>query len=99
MATSDDKVCIVTTLGFQQATVLHKVHIDELKQERCNSSALAMQLRLPCINPSIYSCMKVEFLSHKHVKSNDIIEHVTWQPLQELLSRYPLNVEKSVQLI
>ena len=31
-------------------------HIDGLVQERCNSSALAMELHLSCINPSICTC-------------------------------------------
>ena len=30
-------------------------HIDGLVQERCNSSALAIELRLSCTNPSIWS--------------------------------------------
>ena len=30
-------------------------YIDGLVQERCNSSALAMELRLSCTNPSIYT--------------------------------------------
>ena len=30
---------------------LHSSQIDGLLQERCNSSALAMELRLSCINP------------------------------------------------
>ena len=30
-------------------------HIDRLVLERCNSSALAMELRLPCTNPLIYA--------------------------------------------
>ena len=32
-----------------------EAHIDRLVQERRNSSALAMELRLSCTNPSIYS--------------------------------------------
>ena len=32
-----------------------RTYIDELVQERCNSSALAMELRLSCINPSIFA--------------------------------------------
>ena len=32
------------------------IHIDGLVQERRNSSALAMELRLSCINPAIYTC-------------------------------------------
>ena len=31
------------------------MHIDGLVQERRNSSALAMELRLACTNPSIYA--------------------------------------------
>ena len=31
------------------------IHIDGLVQERCNFSALAMELRLSCTNPSIWS--------------------------------------------
>ena len=36
------------------------VYINGLMQERRNSSALAMELRLPCINPSIWTllCLK-----------------------------------------
>ena len=30
------------------------LHIDGLVQEKRNSSALAMELRLPCTNPSIW---------------------------------------------
>ena len=32
-----------------------KLHIDEFLLERHNSSALAMELRLSCINPSIWN--------------------------------------------
>ena len=32
------------------------VQVDRLMQERCNSSALAMELRLSCTNPSIWPC-------------------------------------------
>ena len=35
-------------------------YIDELVQERCNSSALAMELRLSCTNPLIYTVKLVE---------------------------------------
>ena len=36
------------------------VHINDLMQERRNSSALAMELRLPCTNPSIcFLCQNV----------------------------------------
>ena len=32
-----------------------ELHVDWLVQERCNSSALTMELRLSCTNPSMYS--------------------------------------------
>ena len=35
-------------------TELHYQYIDGLVQERHNSSALAMELRLSCTNPSIF---------------------------------------------
>ena len=44
------------------------IHIDGLVQERCNSSALAMELRLSCTNPSISSwdaCWFTGFMCHK----------------------------------
>ena len=31
-------------------------HIDGLVQERCNSSAIAMELHVPCTNPLKYEC-------------------------------------------
>ena len=33
----------------------HKLDVDGLEQERCNSSALAMELHLSCAKPSIWS--------------------------------------------
>ena len=42
----------------------HSKHIDGLVQERRNSSALAMELRLACTNPSIYCfaiCYALQF--------------------------------------
>ena len=46
------------SLGYMNPPPLH--HIDRLVQERCNSSPLAMELRLNCINPSI--CPKTYLL-------------------------------------
>ena len=42
------------TSGFspQRAGVMWSFNVDGLVQERCNSSALAVELRLSCINPS-----------------------------------------------
>ena len=34
--------------------IFFRLHIDGLVQERCNLSALAIELRLSCINPSIF---------------------------------------------
>ena len=36
-------------------------HFNGFVQERCNSSALAMELRLHCTNPLIYPCIFVNF--------------------------------------
>ena len=35
-----------------------KIHVSGLVQERCNSSALAIELRHSCINPSMYSQLR-----------------------------------------
>ena len=50
---------VLMLLGHQLAqcrpqVYIYFLHIDGLVQERCNSSALAMELRLSCINSSIY---------------------------------------------
>ena len=42
-------------LVVHSGTIADGAYIDGLVQERRNSSALAMELRLPCTNPSIYS--------------------------------------------
>ena len=42
-----------TTLGYHTREAMR--HIDELIKERRNASALAMELRLSCINPSTWS--------------------------------------------
>ena len=39
---------------FPKSVAITKVDVDELVQERRNSSALAMELRLSCTKPSIY---------------------------------------------
>ena len=45
---------------------------DRLVQERRNSSALAMELRLSCINPWVWSfcCHRLEIISYHTFKSN-----------------------------
>ena len=45
--------CHWKCLRHQSLKWVWKLHIDGLVQERCNSSALAMELHLSCINPSI----------------------------------------------
>ena len=55
-------------------------HIDGLVQERCNSSALAMELRLSCTNPSIYNVMQSVMLCE--IKWHDFFNQlykVLWQ--------------------
>ena len=39
-------------------------HFDGSTQERHNSSALAMELRLSCINPSIYPIKECDVFDH-----------------------------------
>ena len=43
----------------QQYPKSMQTHFDGLVQERCNCSALAMELRLSCSNPSICPCRQV----------------------------------------
>ena len=56
------------TLSSQTGWISSREHIDGLVQERRNSSALAMELGLSCINPSILCLMlvgqAVEILLH-----------------------------------
>ena len=40
--------------GSTDVIKISQVHIDDLMQKRCNSSALAMELHLFCIQPSIW---------------------------------------------
>ena len=42
-------------LQGDRCTVKYAAHIDGLVLERCNSSALAMELHLSCTNPSMYT--------------------------------------------
>ena len=46
--------CMYSSVACRTQVNLVCVHIDGLLQERRNSSALAMELRLSCTNPSIY---------------------------------------------
>ena len=48
-------------LNLYDESFWRNVDIDELVQERCNSSVLAMELRLSCINPSIYTCIYISY--------------------------------------
>ena len=41
-------------IRYLKVSNLNTKHIDRLVQERCNSSALALELRLSCTNPSIW---------------------------------------------
>ena len=41
--------------GMEKTEPHHDAYMDGLVQERCNSSVLAMELHLSCINPSIYA--------------------------------------------
>ena len=48
--------CIKLVTHSSEISLNYDYHIDGLVQERRNSSALAMELRLSCINPSTWSC-------------------------------------------
>ena len=67
------------------------IHIDGFVQERCNSSALAMELRLSCTNPSIWS--HTDIISLK-THWNDVYIFRRSSPAFHWLSRrtsWPLN--------
>ena len=42
--------------------LVSSLHFDGLMQERRNSSALEMELCLPCINPSTYTLLVLLFM-------------------------------------
>ena len=50
--------------------------MDELVQERCNSSALAMELRLSCTNPSI-SMAAVQACSNTITNTLELLQSCT----------------------
>ena len=52
-----------------QANLLYNDHFDGLVQERCNASALAMELRLSCSNPSIFSTYSLKTLHSSSVRA------------------------------
>ena len=56
---SSSTACYLYFISFISCCMLFIFHINGLVQERHNSSALAMELHLSCINPSI------SFISHK----------------------------------
>ena len=50
------EVCIIHLIrSFRKNNNFFQLHIDGSVQERRNASASAMELRLSCTNPSIYS--------------------------------------------
>ena len=49
------------TVRSLHCVIMISYHIAELVQERRNSSALAMELRLSCINPSIWEICRVDY--------------------------------------
>ena len=66
-------------LSHPDPGVASKTHIDGLIQERCDSNALAMDLRLSCTNPSIWDLK---------TKSSSLFNHV----LKPYLSIYGLYI-------
>ena len=88
----DVTIIFGTLIEWQQRRKQTKKYIDGLVQERCNHSALAMELRISCINPSILSsvlnryvnigywllCQIRETVHHLHVTF-----HKTWLSICE----------------
>ena len=89
----------------------HGKHIDGLVQERRNSSALAMELRLSCTNASICNCIKLYeewrgivvvalFTCHTLPKCNlyhSIFSVVTWFPICSVKIITPANVFRNMR--
>ena len=44
---------------MQRKLLLYLVHVDGLMQERRNSIANTLELRLSCTNPSLYTCIYI----------------------------------------
>ena len=54
-------------IGSQESGLPFKGYIDGLVQERCNSIALAMELRLSCTNPSIWGFKFMNMVKSWHI--------------------------------
>ena len=76
---------------------LYKVHIDGLVQERRNSIAIALELRLSCTNLSIYSDMKFcwGLSTVSDVVPNCIIDRVTYMyvPAEHFTATRPISIK------
>ena len=81
-------------MSYQYKKSYCEDHIDGLVQERRNSSALTMELRLSCTNPSIWwFCLHngVPILAKQHLyisilwPSNVIWHHTTWYTLVQVM--------------
>ena len=59
-----------------------KVHVDALVQEIRNSSAVAMEFRFPCTNPSIY--MWAWVIIQQNAFKNDVCKIISWLLLSPL---------------
>ena len=68
----------------------YATHIDGVVQERCNSSALAMELRLSCTNPLISCCCHYN-------KSTFHVQEQHWMPFCE--SKWPNDLEGQGQCL
>ena len=50
---ADSLASLVAKPSAGTLKTIYRFHVDGLVKERCNSSALAMELRFSCTNPSI----------------------------------------------
>ena len=77
-------VCIIWTGSLL-------VHIDGLVQERCNSSALAMELRLSCTNPLISWLVACSASIQDPNQCSFIVNWTQWKEL-------PWNINKNMKI-
>ena len=77
-------------LGCDSSWNNTRYDIDGLVQERRNSSALAMELRLSCTNPSVWSAFALPcWLISEDIQGMPQTGMSPWRPLPGLLSRCP----------
>ena len=77
---------------------LSNCHIDGLVQERCNSSALAMELRLSCINPQICNDLDWDYSLHGDYINCKITCLVSLSIFNRPSSNYSISISSKIIL-